>query len=249
MKIITLKTILFFSLTNFYFAQDYDFGDSKKNILKFDPIRLFCKQKRKGYTGELEVIKEFNLSYERLLSRRISIETELGVTKFIPIGMFSSGIGGYDSAGSSGYGDNASYLPISTSTRNGLLFSLAGRYYFKDEMNGFYISPKVKYRNLNDIITAKHADFYLADPEKNETRNEIMLTSNFGFQKIISTNFVLDFYVGFGGKASSYNLYRGTAVYNNQFKIVDFIWTHKIEKDQIGYICFGVKIGYNFKFY
>ena len=141
------------------------------NVFKFDAMRL--------------IIGDIALSYERVIGQKTSLEFEAGPTL--------SNLGLNRLA----FHDDGS-LNGAKSTGLGGFGSLAIRFYPLDgrpALNQFYISPKYKYRQYNELIASNQGSA-LADRAGYSKQH--IFTFNFGIQQWVAKQFALDYYVGIG---------------------------------------------------
>jgi putative salt-induced outer membrane protein YdiY len=156
-------------------SQEDDFLSEKwvqhTNVYKFDAMRL--------------IIGDIALSYERVIGQKTSLELELGPT-LSNLGMNRFTL----------QDDNS--INGSKNTSMGGFGSLAIRFYPLDgrpALNQFYISPKFKYRQYNEIFSPSAAS--ALDDRKGFSKQNIF-SFNFGMQQWVAKQFALDYYVGIG---------------------------------------------------
>ncbi len=141
------------------------------NVFKFDALRL--------------LIGDIGLSYERVVGQKISLEVEAGPT------LSNVGLNRLTF-------HNDGSLNASKNTSLGGFGSLALRFYPLDgrpALNQFYISPKYKYRQYNEMISPNPGSA-LSDRKGYSKQN--IFSFNFGIQQWVAKQFALDYYVGIG---------------------------------------------------
>lgn len=141
------------------------------NVFKFDAMRL--------------IIGDIALSYERVVGQKISLEIEAGPT------LSNLGLNRLTF-------HNDGSLNASKNTSLGGFGSLALRFYPLDgrpALNQFYISPKYKYRQYNEMISPNPGS---ALSERKGFSKQNIFSFNFGIQQWVAKQFALDYYVGIG---------------------------------------------------
>ena len=141
------------------------------NVFKFDAMRL--------------IIGDIALSYERVIGQKTSLEVELGPT------LSNLGLNRLTF-------HNDGSLDNNKNTGLGGFGSLAIRFYPLDgrpALNQFYISPKYKYRQYNEMISANPGS---ALSDRHGYAKQHIFTFNFGIQQWVAKQFALDYYVGIG---------------------------------------------------
>ena len=141
------------------------------NVFKFDAMRL--------------IIGDIALSYERVVGQKISFEIEAGPT-LSNVGLNRLTL------------HNNGSLNGTKNTSLGGFGSLALRFYPLDgrpALNQFYISPKYKYRQYNELISPNPGSA-LSDRKGFSKQN--IFSFNFGVQQWVAKQFALDYYVGIG---------------------------------------------------
>ena len=141
------------------------------NVFKFDAMRL--------------IIGDIALSYERVIGQKTSLEFEAGPT------LSNLGLNRLT------FHDDGS-LNGTKNTGLGGFGSIAIRFYPLDgrpALNQFYISPKYKYRQYNEMISPNPGSA-LSDRAGFSKQN--IFTFNFGIQSWVAKQFALDYYIGIG---------------------------------------------------
>jgi hypothetical protein len=193
--------------------------DIKQNdntqIIKFSPLQLLA--------GEI------NLGYERQISKKGSIDLELGPT-----------------ISNIGFGLNNHFIdPFNPSAIEkgalGFVAAVGYRYYPLDEteaLNRFYVSPVLKFKLMNSIF--EDGSGIMTDTQRG-SRTMTNFFFNFGYQMWLAKSFSLDFFAGFG-----IGLHQETTFYTTQvFK--DNTWVNEWQEINnsgsvyVGNI--GIKIG------
>lgn len=151
-----------------YLSRDWVEHD---NVFKFDAMRL--------------MIGDIALSYERVIGQKTSFEIEAGPTvSNLRINRFSL--------------HNDGSINGSRNTSMGGFGSIALRFYPLDgrpALNQFYISPKYKYKQYNELFTPKAGS--ALENRKGFSKQNIF-SFNFGIQQWVAKQFALDYYVGIG---------------------------------------------------
>ncbi len=198
MKILTLFVLITIQFcVNSIFSQKKDFFN-----VKIDPISIVSWE---NYSDNNDFstrarINQFLIGVEVKNNSKISSEIELGLTRYVRHYKINSLFG--EMNGSQSYYNFVHNQPYYVHPLTGFLCSYAIRYYLKTSFDGFYISPKIKYCLLNDIIVSNNG---LAT--KKEKNSALFGTFNLGCQKKSKNGFVFDFYVGFGFKFKTNNNY------------------------------------------
>lgn len=141
------------------------------NVFKFDAMRL--------------IIGDIALSYERVIGQKTSLEFEAGPTLsnlgLNRLNFHNDGsLNGTKNSGLGGFG------------------SIAIRFYPLDgrpALNQFYVSPKYKYRQYNEMISPNQGS---ALAERAGYSKQNIFSFNFGIQQWVAKQFALDYYVGIG---------------------------------------------------
>ncbi len=189
------------------------------SVLKFSPLQMLA--------GEI------NFGYERKIDEMSSIEFELGPTL--------SNVGFSVNNNHFGYIDP--FYSYTTETSKPGFFASAGyRFYPLDNskaLNGFYVSPVLKYRLMNFGIVDYSEN--LKDTKGSE--NHFYFTFNFGYQTWLSDNFSLDFFGGLGLGYESHIRYRVLSAYDGNTGSYSYFWD-KNAYDGVRYLLtLGVKVG------
>jgi ribosomal protein L30E len=190
------------------------------SVLKFSPMQM--------------AIGEINFGYERKVSDYTSLDFEFGPT--------------LSNVGLSIQGNHNVYIdPVygysQETTGLGGFISVGYRFYPLDNgmvLNGFYVSPVVKYRRMNFGIT----DYsnMLDDTRGNE--NDLHFTFNFGFQKWISNRFSLDFYGGMGLSYETHTTYNVSTNYDDVTGTYLYSWNKNAYNGVRFILTGGVKVGF-----
>ena len=179
-------------------------------VVKFDPTRM--------------LVGELGFSYEKVFGLHSTYELELGPTI------------------SNLYNYNHFYYSGNYSTQSGLgvFASAALRFYpMHDALNGFYVSPKLKYKAVN----TQYIDQTGILGNENGSKNQYTFMFNMGIQTWLSQQFSLDFYAGMG-IGYSYNrdlLYNTTYDPNTQQYVAQ--WTKQKYQNAHVMCNIGVKVG------
>lgn len=181
-------------------------------VIKFDPTRM--------------LVGELGFSYEKVMGLNSSVEFELGPT--------ISNLYDYNHYN---YYTNNTY---NTQSGIGVLGSAAFRFYpMHDALNGFYVSPKLKYKAVNTMYIDQTGVL------SNETgsKNQFSFMFNMGIQKWLSKQFSLDVYAGLG---IGYN-YNRDFIYNTIYDPITYQYTYEWSKQKYQaahVVCnLGVKVG------
>lgn len=186
------------------------------NVFKFDAMRL--------------IIGDIALSYERVIGQKTSLEVELGPT------LSNLGLNRltFHNDGSVGSNKNTSL---------GGFGSLAIRFYPLDgrpALNQFYVSPKYKYRQYNEMISP-NAGSALSD--RNGYSKQHIFTFNFGIQQWVAKQFALDYYVGIGIGQSSDRYSTANSYYDEVKMDWSEEWIDKTTKTANVVLSIGIKCG------
>ncbi len=186
--------------------------DNEK-VFKFDPTRL--------------VRGEIDFGFEKKIDENTSLEFDLGPTisnlKGFSVNHYFSG--------------NSSYQERSSI---GLFSSAALRFYPNNGVfNGFYVSPKIKYRLMN----SQYIDETGVLPNTNASKNQFSFVFNMGTQTWKSENFSLDFYAGLGLGYDFVQDLKQTSVYDPITYTYTSSWKKQAYQDAKMIFNFGVKVG------
>lgn len=196
-----------------YLSKDWVQHD---NVFKFDAMRL--------------IIGDIALSYERVIGQKTSLEVELGPT------ISNLGLNRLKF-------HNDGSLDNSKNSSLGGFGSLAVRFYPLDgrpALNQFYISPKYKYRQYNEMISP-NAGSALADRDGYSKQH--IFTFNFGIQQWVAKQFALDYYVGFGIGHSSDRYSIANSYYDSGAMDWKEEWIDKSSKTANVILSVGIKCG------
>lgn len=183
-------------------------------VIKFDPTRM--------------LVGELGFSYEKVTGINTSVEFELGPTV------------------SNLYNNNNHYYYYSNNTYTtqsgiGLLGSAAVRFYpMHDALNGFYVSPKLKYKAVN----TQYIDQTGLLSNETGSKNQFSFMFNVGMQTWLSKQFSLDLYAGLG---LGYN-YNRDFIYSTVYDPITYQYTSTWSKEKYQnarVVCnIGVKFGF-----
>lgn len=154
------------------------------NVFKFSPLQM--------------IMGELNFGYERQISKKGSLEFELGPT------ISRIGLGTQSHL----FGTN------NHTSKFGFHFGLGYRYYPLEKteaLNRLYISPVVKFRLYNYGVT----DVSGSLPAENGTDVQLNFTFNVGYQLWAAKTFALDFFMGTGLGMRKITDYNVSNVWNN----------------------------------
>lgn len=189
-----------------------------KSVMKFSPLQM--------------VVGEINFGFEKKIDEMSSIEFEFGPTL--------SNVGLTVSANH--YNDPWGGSQIGETSKIGFFGSAGYRFYPMDNgkvLNGFYVSPVLKYRLMNFGIHDYSEN--LTDTKGSE--NHMYFTFNFGFQRWLSQNFSLDMFGGIGLGYESHLRYTTAASYDGNTGVYSYYWD-KNAYDGVRFVLTGgVKIG------
>ncbi len=190
-----------------------------KSVMKYSPLQM--------------VVGEINFGYERKIDEMSSIEFEFGPT------LSNVGLTVTDNHYNDPFGGG---LTVEETTGLGLFGSVGYRFYPMDNgkvLNGFYISPVVKYRLKNFGVNDYSG--ILADTKGSE--NHMYFTFNFGVQRWLSQNFSLDMFGGIGLGYESHMRFNTAATYDGNTGIYSYYWDKKSFDGVRFVLTGGVKIG------
>lgn len=201
---------------NYKQKKDRDIKQTENTqIVKFSPLQLLA--------GEI------TLGYERQVSKKGSIDLEVGPT-----------------ISNIGFGLNSHFIdPFNPSAieKSGLGFvaSVGYRYYPLDEteaLNRFYVSPVLKFKLMNSIF--EDGSGIMTNTQRG-SRTMTNFYFNFGYQIWLAKSFSMDFFAGFG-----IGLHQEKRLYTTQV-FQDNAWVNEWQEDfrsgavYVGNI--GIKIG------
>lgn len=136
-------------------------------VIKFDPTRM--------------LVGELGFSYEKVMGINSSVEFEFGPT--------ISNL--YDNNHYYYYSSNSYH----TQSGIGVLASAAFRFYpMQEALNGFYVSPKLRYKSVNTMYIDQTGTL----SDETGTKNQYSFMFNMGMQRWLSNQFSLDLYAGLG---------------------------------------------------
>ncbi len=190
-----------------------------KSVMKYSPLQM--------------VVGEINFGYERKIDELSSIEFEFGPT------LSNVGLTVTDNHYNDPFGGGST---VEETTGLGLFGSVGYRFYPMDNgkvLNGFYISPVVKYRLKNFGVNDYSG--ILADTKGSE--NHMYFTFNFGVQRWLSQNFSLDMFGGIGLGYESHMRFNTAATYDGNTGIYSYYWDKKSFDGVRFVLTGGVKIG------
>lgn len=190
------------------------------SVMKFNPLQM--------------IVGEINFGFEKKIDEMSSVEFEFGPTL--------SNIG-FTVNNNHYYYFEPYYGPNAQETSGvGFFASAAYRFYPMDKglvLNGFYVSPVVKYRLMN--FGVHDYTETLEDQKGNE--NHMYFTFNFGFQRWLSERFSLDMFGGLGLGYEAHVHYRVMNTYDD----VTGQYTYSWDKNAYSGVRFvftgGIKIG------
>jgi len=189
------------------------------SVMKFNPLQMIA--------GEIA------FGYERKIDELSSVEFEFGPT-LSNIGL---------SVSNNHYYFDPYYGPNAQETSGvGFFVSAAYRFYPLDNglvLNGFYVSPVVKYRLMNFDVE----DFSGTLPAQNGNENHMYFTFNFGFQKWLSERFSIDYYAGIGLGYEDHLHYRVLNEYNSTTGLYEYSWEKNAYHGVRFVVTGGIKIG------
>jgi hypothetical protein len=182
-------------------------------VVKFDPTRM--------------LIGDLGFSLERATGLYSSIEFELGPT----FSNLYSGNHYYT------LGNFSSYDEVSDI---GVFGSAAFRFYpMNGAFNGFYVSPKLKYRALN----TQFVDHSGSLPDQKGSSNQCSFVFHAGYQLWFTEQFSIDFYAGIGLGYKQVNEVQANYIYNEITQNYDYSWA-KNKYNTTNVVCnLGVKVG------
>jgi hypothetical protein len=184
-------------------------------VFKFAPLNLLA--------GEI------NFGYERQMSKKGSVDIELGPT-ISKIGF------GLNSHLANDFEPN-----INEMSSMGFVTQIGYRYYPLDEteaLNRFYVSPVYRFKLMNHKV--QDASNFVPGVQKgNYVRNNFFF--NFGYQSWLSSSFSIDFYAGFGiGMHSSRDWYSTSVFQNNDWV---YEWREDYRSGATYVFNAGIKVG------
>jgi len=187
-------------------------------VMKFSPIQM--------------LLGEINLGFEKVIDEMSSFEIELGPT-VSEVG-FSVNENHYNGPwGSPG---------AQRETAMGYFGSVAYRFYPMDGMkvlNGFYVSPVIKYRLYNFGLSDYSG--LLGDTKGSE--GQAMFTFNVGVQRWYSDHFSMDFFAGLGLCQEVHKTAQVQYLYNGTTGEYDYSWDKYSYSGVRFSATMGVKIG------
>jgi hypothetical protein len=189
-----------------------------KSVMKYSPLQM--------------VVGEINFGYERKIDEMSSVEFEFGPT------LSNVGLTVTDNH----YNDPFGGSYVEETSKLGFFGSVGYRFYPMDNgkvLNGFYVSPVLKYRLMNFGIHDYSEN--LDDTQGSE--NHMYFTFNFGVQRWLSQNFSLDMFGGIGLGYESHMRFNTAATYDGNTGIYSYYWDRK-SFDGVRFVFTGgVKIG------
>lgn len=181
-------------------------------VIKFDPLRM--------------LVGELGFSYEKVIGLNSSIEFELGPT-----------ISNLYDFNNHFYNSNNSY---NTQSGIGLFTSAAFRFYpMNDALNGFYVSPKLKYKSVN----TQYIDQTGLLNNETGSKNQIAFMFNMGVQKWLSKQFSVDFYAGLGIGYNYHRDFNYNSIYDPVTYEYSYVWNKKKYQEARVVCNFGIKVG------
>ncbi len=189
-----------------------------KSVTKFSPLQM--------------IVGEINFGYERKIDEISSVEFEFGPT-LSNIGLTVNDNHYYDPWGASQIGETS---------KIGFFGSVGYRFYPMDNskvMNGFYVSPVLKYRLMNFGIQDYSEN--LEDTQGSE--NHMYFTFNFGVQRWLSQHFSLDMFGGIGLGYESHVGYNTATSYDGNTGVYYYYWDKNAYDGVRLVLTGGVKIG------
>lgn len=188
------------------------------SVFKFNPLQM--------------VVGEINFGLEKKIDEMSSVEFEFGPT-LSNIGFTVNDNHYYDPF----YGPNAQ-----ETSGIGFFLSAAYRFYPMDNglvLNGFYVSPVVKYRLMNFGVQ----DFSETLADQKGSENHLYFTFNFGFQQWLSERFSLDYFAGIGLGYEAHVRYNVMSQYNDVTGQYEYSWDKNAYNGVRFVLTGGIKIG------
>jgi hypothetical protein len=173
---------------------------------------------------------EINFGYERQVSKKGSIDIEIGPT----ISKIGLGVNSH-------FVDPWSTTPTSIENSGmGFLTTFGYRFYPLDEteaLNRFYVSPVLKYKLLNHTVE----DLSGTLQDANGSNSQFNFYFNFGYQLWAAKYFAIDFYGGIGiGYQNIRDYYIASEFVNNDW---NYYWQSDIAKGARYVFNAGIKVG------
>lgn len=187
-------------------------------VMKFSPIQML--------RGEI------NLGFEKTIDEMSSFEIELGPT-ISEVGFMVN---------ENHYNDPFGGTGTQRETGMGFFGSVGYRFYPMDGLkvlNGFYVSPVLKYRLYNFGLT----DYSQILGDTKGSEGQAMFTFNVGVQRWYSDHFSMDFFVGLGLCQEVHKTAQVQYLYNGSTGEYDYSW-NRYSYDGVRFSgTMGVKIG------
>lgn len=190
-----------------------------KSVVKFSPLQM--------------VVGEINFGFERKIDEMSSVEFEFGPT------LSNVGLTVNDNHYSDPLGGGSL---VEETSKIGFFGSVGYRFYPMDNskvMNGFYVSPVLKYRLMNFGIQDYSEN--LEDTQGSE--NHMYFTFNFGVQRWLSQHFSLDMFGGIGLGYESHVGYNTATSYDGNTGVYYYYWDKNAYDGVRLVLTGGVKIG------
>lgn len=186
-------------------------------IIKFAPLQMLA--------GEI------NFGYERQLSKKGSIDLELGPT-----------------ISNIGFGLNNHFVDpfsphVTENSGLGIVLSAGYRYYPLDEteaLNRFYVSPVVKLKVMNS--TYEDLSGFLEETRKGG-RRMANFYFNFGYQFWPAKTFSIDLYGGFGIGMQDRTSFYSEQIFDGNTNTWNSVWVENKSSGAVFVGNFGVKVG------
>lgn len=201
-----------------HLAAQFDTVNCVKNVLKLNPLLFF--------RGEIP------LYYERALTPNLSVELGLGITTRNYMGYSLSG----DDVDAYSAGEDIIIRPS---------YHLGVRYYTTDDIEpqGIYLQLEFAHLEYTKDITEKSPTGEFTDMKLRDERifNDLRLL--FGYQVLAaSSNWMMDFYTGFGLRDRSMQLV------NEELDLTNDTYTYTVDivDDQVLAFFLGFKVGLGF---